>query len=93
MTGNNRRGRAGKGGVPAASVVAFLDHYTYTHARHKYINGEVIPEPLRRQIRRWHHQHTAGVNPAYLLVVLEQLRFNIAWFHAWCKERGYPVTF
>jgi hypothetical protein len=29
MTGNNKYGAAGRGGVPASTVVAFLDHYVH----------------------------------------------------------------
>jgi hypothetical protein len=90
----NRTGRAGRGGVNAETIVAFLDYYTYPDedTRRKRINGHLLSAAQVRQIRRWRNGHTTHVNPAAWLRFLHELEFNLPWFHTWCKQHNRKVT-
>lgn len=108
MKGRNKYGRAGKSGVPAATLVAFLDYYTYegTDAtgigpggipvpvgpRVKRINGMSIPAPLQRAIRRWRNGQVEHVSPTGLAHTLASFGFDLPWFHGWCKLHRKPIT-
>lgn len=108
MKGRNKYGRAGKGGVPAETLIAFLDHYTYEGAeyngvgphgalapvgpRRKFINGKQIPVSIQRSIRRWRHGQVEHVSTAVLLQVLTAFGFDLAWFHGWCKLHRKPIV-
>lgn len=92
-TGNNRYGRAGRRAVPAATVIAFLDAYTYEEeGGRKRINGKAILEADQRQIRRWRNGATGGVNPNRLVPFLVCYDFTLPWFHKWCKLHRKPLT-
>lgn len=95
MRGNNKYGRGGKRGVPAPTIVAFLDHYTYTTegARpQKRINGRHVIPSDQRQIRRWRNGETDVVNAERLATFLVSYGFEIAWFHQWAKKNKLPIV-
>ena len=89
----NRTGRAGRGGLRAAACVAFLDHYTTEDERRRTrINGHVLTDNQKRQIRRWRNGQTQHVNAAGFLRLLHELEFTLPWFHRWCKLHRIAVT-
>lgn len=103
--GNNKYGAAGRGGVPAETVVAFLDHYTYEGynptgretaatvdlGRTKRINGRKITVSMQRTIRRYRNGQVTHVSPKGLLHVLVEYGFDLPWFHGWCKLHRKPI--
>jgi hypothetical protein len=103
MKGRNRYGAAGKHGVPASTVVAFLDHYTYEgrdpfapyidgRDRAKRINGKAISPLMQRTIRRYRNGAVDHVSVKGLSHVLTEFGFDLAWFHGWCKLHRKPIT-
>jgi hypothetical protein len=104
----NRTGAAGRKGVPAATVVAFLDHYTYTGTEYngvgehgalapvgprvKRINGVTIPTSTQRSIRRWRNGQVQYVSAKGLAQVLLTFGFDLPHFHGWCKLHRRPIT-
>lgn len=90
----NRTGAAGRKGVPAATVVAFLDHYTYDDAdtRRKRINGVLVTDSHVRAIRRWRNGHVDYVSVKGLASVLATYEFSLPWFHKWCRLHRKPIT-
>ena len=103
MKGNNKYGAAGKGGVPAGTLVAFLDAYTYEghnpsiapvdgeNVRARRINGIKIPAPIQRSIRRWRNGQVERVSTRGLCHVLDTFGFTLPWFHQWAKLHRKPV--
>jgi hypothetical protein len=108
MKGHNKYGRAGKRGVPASTVVAFLDHYTYEglnpepvrvgqlgspdNGRAKRINGITISAATQRAIRRWRNGQVEHVSVLGVSHVLAEFGFDLPWFHGWCKLHRKPIT-
>lgn len=107
MKGRNSYGAAGKGGVPAGTLVAFLDHYTYAgynpqidpvnygteaNLHAKRINGVKISPATQRMIRRWRNGQVDRVSAKGLVHVLTEFGFDLAWFHGWCKLHRKPLT-
>lgn len=89
--GNNRYGAAGRKGVPASTLVAFLDHYTYDTRHGKRLNSHPFGAHLARQVRRWRHE--GGLVSAHtVLTTLISFGFDLAWFHTWAKRHRKPIT-
>lgn len=102
MKGRNSYGAAGKRGVPASTLVAFLDHYTYEgynpsfppagNRRQKRINGVPITAVMQRTIRRYRNGAVDRVSTKGLAHILDVFGFDLPWFHGWCKLHRKPVT-
>jgi len=98
--GNNRYGAAGKGGIPAPTLLAFLDHYTYEAddnlhqpgSRAKFLNGKRVPDEHRRSIRRYRSGDTTHVSAGHLFKVLTYYGFDLPWFQGWAKLHRKPLT-
>lgn len=100
----NRDGRAGRRGVPATTVAAFLDHYTYTGfnptitpvdgdpVRCRRINGKRLSPSWQRTIRRYRNGQVKHVSPRSLLALLHNFGFDLAEFHRWARAEGLPIT-
>jgi hypothetical protein len=91
--GNNRYGAAGRRGIPAETVVAFLDHYASLGAkRPRTINGEPISAATQRSIRRWRNGQVDRVSERGLAHVLDEFGFDRTWFEKWAKLHRKPVA-
>lgn len=98
--GNNRFGAAGRGGVPADTILAFLNHYTYEASdpeqgvpqRSKFINGRRIPESHKRTIRRLRSGDSTHVSARLLVEYLTFYGFDLPWFQGWCKLHRKALT-
>ena len=92
MKGNNRYGAAGRRGVPAASVAAFLDYYSYPDGdtRRRRINGSFTDKAVQRTIRRYRNGQVGRVSESALKVLLGTFGFDRRWFDQWCKLHRKP---
>lgn len=98
---NNKFGAAGRRGVPASTLIAFLDAYTYEgfnptlpppqNQRAKRINGIIIPTSIQRSIRRWRNGQVEHISVRGLAHVLDTFGFTLVWFHQWCKLHRKPI--
>lgn len=104
---SNREGRAGRRGVPAHTLAAFLDHYTYTGHNPSLTNDWRVPVPLDRlrringvhlddswvrSIRRWRNGQVKFVSTKGLAEALLRFGFDLPEFHRWAKAHDLPIT-